>query len=234
VLDHVAVAVGDPDVAEARYRDVLGGGRVSAGDLGVFATRQLRFTGGGKLELLSPSPSGRRGFVQGFLARFGAAIHHLTLRVPDLGEAIATVTAARLDVVDVQDTDGWWQEAFLRPSQIGGLIVQLAWSRGGDAEWAARMGYEPTPPRADAARLLGPTIRHPDLDRAAGLWSLLGARIEPHADTLRCTWPDSPLDVVIEAGEPAGPVALRIEGGPELPADATLGPAVRACVPEPR
>jgi catechol 2,3-dioxygenase-like lactoylglutathione lyase family enzyme len=55
-LDHVAIAVGDPDAAETRWVEELGGGLVGFEDDGIFATRQLRFAGGGKLELLFPSP----------------------------------------------------------------------------------------------------------------------------------------------------------------------------------
>jgi catechol 2,3-dioxygenase-like lactoylglutathione lyase family enzyme len=225
VLDHVAIAVDDADIAEERWVERLGAGSVSHGDADTFRTRQLRFAGGGKLELLSPPRDGG-GFVGGFLARFGTAIHHVTLKVPDLHDAIEIVRAADLDVVDVQDTDDWWQEGFLRPSQVGGLIVQLARSAAGDAEWADRVGHVPSPPRDDAATLLGPTIRHPDLDRAAALWTVLGATIEPRDGALHCRFPDSPLDVRIEQGEPAGPTVLRFHGTEPLPAAAAHGPAV--------
>ncbi len=164
--------------------------------------------------------------MRGFLARFGTAIHHITLKVPDLHDALATLRAAHLDVVDVQDTDDWWQEGFLRPSQMGGLIVQIAWSAASDEEWAERVGIAPTPPRDDAATLLGPTVRHPDLDRAAALWSLLGATVEPQGEALRCTFPDSPLDVRVEQGDPAGPTVLRLRDTEPLPVDQDLGPAI--------
>ncbi len=228
VLDHVAIAVPDPDAAERRWVEQLGAGAVSRGSNGIFDSRQVRFAGGGKLELLSPSAGSASdgGFVRGFLARFGTAIHHVTLKVPDLHDALATLRAADLDVVDVQDTDDWWREGFLRPSQMGGLIVQIAWSAASDEEWAERVGVAPTPPRDDAATLLGPTIRHPDLDRAAALWSLLGATVEPQGETLRCTFPDSPLDVHVEQGAPAGPTVLRLRGTEPLPVDQDLGPAI--------
>lgn len=229
VLDHVAIAVPDPDIAQERWGEELGGGHLSHGDDGVFSTRQLRFAAGGKLELLSPSPrSDGGGFVEGFLARFGAAIHHVTLKVPNLRDAVFTIRGAGLDVVDVQDTSDWWREGFLRPSQVGGLIVQIAWSAGSDEEWAAREGHVPRPPRDDAATLLGPTIRHPDLERAASLWSLMGATVEPRDGDLRCSWPDSRLDVVVEEGEPPGPTVLRFAGTDPLPADPARGPAVVA------
>jgi hypothetical protein len=39
-------------------------------------------------------------------------------------------------------------------------------------------------------------------------------------------WPDCPLTVVIDEGEPAGPVALRFGGDRHLPDDPELGAAV--------
>jgi catechol 2,3-dioxygenase-like lactoylglutathione lyase family enzyme len=227
ILDHVAIAVRDPAAAETRWVEQLGGGLVAKGSDGVFRSRQLRFAGGGKLELLSPHRRAEgRDFVTAYLDRFGSRIHHVTLKVPDLAAAIATIRAAGLDVVDVDDGDPTWQEGFLRPSQVGGLIVQLAASTQTDEEWAAQVGVTPVPPRGDAARLHGPTLRHPDLDRAAALWTLLGATVAPDGDALRCTWPDSPLDVLVVPGEPAGPTVLRCSDAPALPADEALGPEV--------
>jgi catechol 2,3-dioxygenase-like lactoylglutathione lyase family enzyme len=228
LLDHVAVAVPDPLRAERRWRAQLGGGLVAHEDSGAFVTRQLRFAGGGKLELLAPSGGSADGFVRRFLDRFGSVVHHVTLKVPDLRAAVDTVRGAGLDVVDVDESDPWWHEGFLRPSQVGGIIVQLAWSPEGDEGWARRIGHTPEEPRTGAATLLGPTLRHPDLDRAARLWELLGARVDRADALLRCAWPDSPLDVVVEAGAPAGPRALRFAGTAPLPAEDGVGPAVEA------
>ncbi len=226
VLDHVAVAVADPEVALRRWEALLGGSLVSFSDGGGFRARQLRFAGGGKLELLSPAPE-PGGFVRGFLDRFGSRVHHVTLRVPDLAAAIAALESEGLDVVDVQLTDEWWREAFLRPKQVGGLVVQVAWSRASDADWAARVGHVEQPVAAGAATLRGPLLRHPDLDAAARLWTVLGAAVERDDDgRLRCTWPSSQLDVEVEAGDPAGPVGVRMAGTDPLPADAELGSAV--------
>ena len=234
-LDHVAVAVPDPGPARERWR-ALGAGAVAGGDDGVFTSEQWRLGGGGKVELLSPTPAAPdRGatFIGAFLRRFGAAVHHVTLKVPDLAEAVGTLRAAGLEVVDVDLSDEAWQEAFLRPSQVGGLVVQVATSPGTDEDWARRSGRTPEDPAPDAAVLHGPRLRDADLDVAAARWELLGAQVarEPAPDgeeRLRCTWPDSPLDVVVEQaadGERPGPVDLRV-AGVTLPADAAAGPAV--------
>lgn len=230
VLDHVAVAVPAWEPAERRWRDALGGGAVAWSESPAFRSRQLRFAGGGKLELLAPAGD-QDGFVRRFLGRFDSAVHHCTLKVPDLRAAVAVVRAAGLDVVDVDATDPRWQEGFLRPSQVGGLVVQLAASTETDEAWAARIGHVPEPPAGDAAVLLGPLLRHPDLARAAALWRLLGAEVtagpDGLPDALTCAWPDSPLTVAVVPGAVAGPVALRMVGTGDLPAHDAEGPAVR-------
>lgn len=226
VLDHVAVAVPDWRVAEQRWRDQLGGGRSSVGENAVFASRQLQFANGGKLELLMPSDDNPNNFVRRFLDRFGSTIHHVTFKVPDLHAALRVVNAAGLDAVDVDDSNEHWKEAFLRPSQIGGLVVQVAATTFNDDDWAAYTGFTREPAAPGAAGLLGPLLRHPDLDAAANIWTTLGATVARDGDGLTCTWPDSPLDVRVERGSPAGPVALRMRGAGRLQAQDGVGPAV--------
>ncbi|HVM21159.1 MAG TPA: VOC family protein [Egibacteraceae bacterium] len=227
VLDHVAIAVADWRIAERRWRDTLGAGRSSAGSDGVFSARQLRFSNGAKLELLSPAEAaGPDNFVRRFLDRFGTTVHHVTLKVPDLAQAIETLRAAGLDPVDVNLDNDYWKEAFLRPSQVGGLVVQVAQTPYSDDDWAAATGFAREPAREGAAALLGPTVRNPDLPAAAALWSALGADVTETESGLRCSWPDSPLDVVVEQGVPAGPVALRMTGSGTIDAEEGVGPAV--------
>lgn len=227
VLDHVAVAVPSVEPAQQRWISELGGGLVTKGGNDVFRSRQIRFANGGRLELLTPAPkAGEGSFVSRFLQRFGSTVHHVTLKVPDLHAALDVVASGGLEPVDVSDENEQWQEAFLRPSQIGGIVVQVAASTLTEQDWSRLTGFEPQQPRADAASLLGPRLRHPDLDHAAAIWTLLGASVTPSAEALYCSWPDSPLTIAVETGEPAGPVALRMDGAAALPARDGVGPAV--------
>lgn len=243
VPDHVAVAVHSMDEAALRWRDGVGGAWANPRmplDAAGFATRQLRFRGGAKLELLEPI--GHGGFAAPFLERFGARIHHVTLKVPDLLAAVEVVRDEGYDVVDVDTSDDVWHEAFLRPSQVGGMIVQIAYAGRSDAEWAAMFDMTPEEPAGDAAVLHGPTLRHDDLDAAMALWTTLGASVTPadaveggdgddRGSALSVTWPGSPLDVRIErcgAGEQPGPVGLRLSGLTDVPTapDPRTGPAI--------
>lgn len=224
--DHVAVAVHDIRAAAARWHDQLGGGwHLPRYDqpAAPFATRQLTYHGGARLELLEPLGE---GFASRFLERFGPRLHHLTLKVESLRPAIEELRDADFDVVDVLDEGDWWQEGFLRPSQVGGLIVQIAWSGKTDDEWQQALGYVPQPPADDGARLLGPTLAHPDLDAARDVWETLGGKVDEDGDGLLVRWDDAPLTVRIEPGPAAGPTGLRFGDAAALPADDVAGPAV--------
>ena len=225
VIDHVAIAVPDWRAAERRWREDLGAGRSSRGQNQTFGSRQLQFAGGGKLELLTPVPGDASNFVQRFLDRFGSVVHHVTLKVPDLLAALDILAGAGLDAVDVNADSDYWKEAFLRPSQIGGLVVQIAQTSYSDDDWAKLTNFTREPPRDGAAELVGPLLRHPDLDRARSVWTALGATVSSDDDRLSCAWPDSPLTVTIEQGD-AGPVAVLMRGAGPLPPDPDLGPAV--------
>lgn len=222
--DHVAIAVHDIDAAAPRWHDELGGGWLDH-ELDVLAVpvaiRQMRFANGGKLELWQPYG---QGFAQRFMERYGTRVHHVTLRVADaLLPAVEALRAEGYDVVDVS-TEGGWHEAYLRPSQVGGIIVQVAWASESDEEWMARTGHRPEAPRGDAA-LLGPTLTHPDLDAAERLWTTLGGSIARGKDVLTVSWPGHVLDVRVEHGPTAGPVGLRFAHVDPLPADDARGPA---------
>lgn len=228
-LDHVAIAVPTWEDGERRWKHQLGGGVVAFGRTPAFWSRQLRFANGGKLELLAPPPEDDgQSFVRRFLDRFGAQIHHVTLKVPNLPEALETLTAAGHEPVDVQMDNAYWQEAFLRPSVVGGLVVQIAWAAQSDDEWARNVGHVPESPAADAVSLRGPLLEHPDLRLARELWSLLGADIHESDGLLVCSWPSSPLEVRIAAGPAPRAVALLIGGGRDWPAHAAEGPETRA------
>lgn len=239
VADHVAVAVPDVATAAARWRDELGGAVVNRFRNDVFEGLQYAYPAAGradgpaKVELIAPATSGP-SFLRSFLERHGSTVHHLTLKVADLRAAIAAVEAAGFEVVEVDLSGQRWREAFLRPSQIGGLVVQLAWSVAAtDEEWAALSGFHIEPVRPDAAVLLGPRLVHPDLDAAASVWSRLGAAVARRRadascdrDVLQVRWDGSPLEIEIVRGAVAAPAGLRFRVAGPLPADPRLGAPV--------
>jgi hypothetical protein len=86
---------------------------------------QLRFPGGGKVELLEPLGE---GFLTKFLESRGEGLHHITFKTDDINAAIAHLEGLGMELVDKQLTDPNWKEAFLRPSKSHGTLIQIAQS----------------------------------------------------------------------------------------------------------
>jgi methylmalonyl-CoA/ethylmalonyl-CoA epimerase len=129
-LDHVAVAVKSIKPALSLYRDALGGEYLMGGDAAdSWRWLQVRYPGGGKVELLEPTGE---GFLSRFLERHGEGLHHVTFRTDDIRAAIAQVEAGGYELVDVNIDDPHWKEAFLRPSKAHGTLIQIAQSAAPD------------------------------------------------------------------------------------------------------
>jgi methylmalonyl-CoA/ethylmalonyl-CoA epimerase len=136
-LDHVAVAVHSIKDALTLYRDALGGEYLMGADQeGTWRWLQLRYPGGGKVELLEPLGE---GFLSRFLAKRGEGLHHMTFKTDDIRAAIAHVEGLGYELVDVSLDDPDWKEAFLRPSRSHGTLIQLAQPSGTDEEAALRL-----------------------------------------------------------------------------------------------
>lgn len=129
-LDHVAVAVERWSDAWPRYRAALGGEWVAGGGSYGFASAQVRYANGMKVEVLAPYEVERNDFLRRFLDRNGPGTHHLTFKVPDIASALTAAEDAGYRPINVDLTDPDWKEAFLHPKDAPGVVVQLAQSSG--------------------------------------------------------------------------------------------------------
>ncbi len=234
-LDHVAVAVDDLDAALARWLD-LGAAEVGGGTNPVFRSHQVRLRGGAKLELIGTAGGDQPTFIDHFLQRFGSGtIHHVTVKVDPattIHQAVDSLKDDGFVAVDVAEIWPHWHEAFLRPSTVGGLIAQVAWSDMSDADWAAPREHDgPTEPTPDAPALREVRLVHDDLAASAAVWTGLGATLDHAADGMAFTasWAASPLRIRVEAAPPAGglrrgPVGLAVEGLAPAPQTALSPP----------
>jgi catechol 2,3-dioxygenase-like lactoylglutathione lyase family enzyme len=127
-FDHVALAANDPTpVLELLV------GRLGATDLYGAVDRGFRWVllhagdaGGGMLiELLDAWSVQEDPFLARFLERRGEGAHHLTFKTSDIHASIAAFESAGLEVIDRQLENPVWQEAFVRPRDAHGTIVQL-------------------------------------------------------------------------------------------------------------
>ena len=125
-IHHIGHAVEDLDAAIGTYRQVLGGTlehRETMPEQGVEAATIL--LGSGRIELLRPlgpdTPVGK------FLANRGPGMHHVALRVDDIGAALRGAAEAGAELIDETPRVGLFglQVAFIHPHSVEGVLVEL-------------------------------------------------------------------------------------------------------------
>lgn len=158
VFDHVAHAV--PSIRELLplYRDLLGGELAGGGfnPWGGHLAVHFVFRGGGRLELLEPTRPDSQS-VGRFLARNPrGGLHHLTFKVADLADTLATLAEAGLEPFGTKLDEDDWKETYLHPRQTAGVLIQLAQSGPGVPSPFAEP-IEDILDRSEAMRLTGPS-----------------------------------------------------------------------------
>lgn len=215
-LDHVAVAVADVDAAVAVWLD-RGAVEVGGGTGATFRSHQVRFGNGAKLEMIGPGSGEGSSFIDGFLARFGpGTIHHVTVKVDPtitIHDAVRELDTEGIGTVDVKELWPRWHEAFVRPSTVGGLVVQVAWTDMDDKGWAETHGTGPLPePGPDAPVLHEVRLGHDDLTTSAAVWTSLGATLTHGDGAFTARWAGAPLAVRVEHDLTRGPHGVVVEG----------------------
>ena len=126
VLDHIGIAVNDLPAALAFFRDGLG--------LEVHAPEEVRSqhvrahfvpVGESSLELLEATAP--ESPIARFLDRRGPGLHHITLRVDDIGAALGHLRQRGVRLIDEQPRMGAEGAlvAFVHPSSAHGVLVEL-------------------------------------------------------------------------------------------------------------
>ena len=125
-LDHIGIAVGDLAQALAFYRDALG---LEVEPPEEVASQRVRAhfvpVGEAALELLEPtSPDSP---IAKFIEKRGPGVHHVTLRVDDIREALARLTARGVRLIDASPREGAEGAliAFVHPASTHGVLVEL-------------------------------------------------------------------------------------------------------------
>jgi len=126
VLDHVGIAVSDLDRALHFYRDQLG---LEIGPTEEVESQRVRvhFLGNGDspIELLEATAADSP--IAKFLDRNGPGLHHITLRVENLADALVQLKARGVRLIDETPRSGaeGTRVAFIHPSSAHGVLVEL-------------------------------------------------------------------------------------------------------------
>ena len=125
-LDHVAIAVRSLDEALAFYRDALGLEVQEPEEIASQGVRgQFIPLRGPALELLEATSD--ESPIARFIRRRGPGLHHITLRVDDIGEALARLKARGVRLVDDRPRPGAGGSlvAFVHPASAHGVLVEI-------------------------------------------------------------------------------------------------------------
>ncbi|HEX2465934.1 MAG TPA: VOC family protein [Thermoanaerobaculia bacterium] len=216
LFDHIAIGV--PAIGDTLPFLVgeLGGRPAGGGLTRAFAFRQWHF-GAGKLEVLEPAGA-PGGFMHRFLDRRGPGVHHVTFEVPDIDAVCAKAESMGFAVVERDDSDPEWSEAFLHPKTSMSIVVQIVQVRRAATGVPEPSIVEPEPgdpdPGALGIELIGLRLEAKRLARARELWcELLAGHGRVMGGELEVRWPGSPMRLVVrrsgaDGGE--GPLAIEI------------------------
>ena len=126
VLDHVGIAVSNLDDALVFYRDALGLDVQEAEDIPSQRVR-ARFVslGGSTLELLEATSSDSP--ITRFLQRRWPGLHHVTLRVENINDALGRLRERGIRLIDDSPRlgAGGSMVAFVHPTSTQGVLVEL-------------------------------------------------------------------------------------------------------------
>jgi methylmalonyl-CoA/ethylmalonyl-CoA epimerase len=215
-FDHIAVGVHRIDDAVPFLVGELGGRAAGGGAARAFLFRQWIY-GGGKLEVLEPAGAAN-GFMHRFLARRGPGVHHVTFEVPSLDAACRQAADLGFAVVERDESDPEWKEAFLHPKSSQSIVVQMVEHvRAASAPPEPRT-HRPEPsdpePGSVGIELIGLRLATRDLERARRLWcGLLGGIGRPLGPDLEVRWPGSVMRMVVrrlDGTVEEGPLAIEL------------------------
>ena len=124
-LDHIGIAVKSLDAAKAIY-EKLG---MPVSNKETVESEQVRLVmvpvGDTRLELLEPLSDD--SVIGRFISKRGEGLHHVSLRVPDLSMAVASLKqdGVRLVSDEIKVGAGGHRYIFVHPSSAGGVLLEL-------------------------------------------------------------------------------------------------------------
>jgi len=237
-FDHIAVGVWDVANVLPFFEDELGGKPLVGTPGPQFTSAQWEYAHGAKLEAIAPpvhleGEQLRSNFMHSFLESGGPRIHHVTFKVPNLDEAMASAKANGWKVVGVNKQSPSWLEAFIHPKQDGvGIVVQLAehhpekipeWLDRvfGDPEWLRSLGSSFKLPKfgneEPFVSIVGlhVSVHSRNRDAAMRLWrgTLKGTPREINAGLVAFSWAESPMQIFlhINHNQTEGPLYIEIQ-----------------------
>ena len=125
-IEHIGIATPKIEDALAFWRDALGLTVVHTEEVAEQGVRVAMLpVGEPRVELLEPTHAGSP--VAKFLAKRGAGVHHIAVRVEDIRASLARLKAGGARLIDEEPRVGaeGCLVAFVHPSASGGVLLEL-------------------------------------------------------------------------------------------------------------
>jgi methylmalonyl-CoA epimerase len=136
-IDHLGIAVPDLEAARRVFSEHLGFRVVEEDEVPSQKVRVVKLAAGGSdLELLeSTDPEGPIGK---YLAKRGAGIHHMAIRVADLARTLRELEGAGVALIDREPRTGAGGKkiAFIHPKSTAGILIELCEEAAGEGAGA--------------------------------------------------------------------------------------------------
>jgi methylmalonyl-CoA/ethylmalonyl-CoA epimerase len=126
-IDHVSIAVRDPEKARDFFVRILGaipGAEADDESLGfnweIFSLGDLT-----RIEIISTK--GDKSFLNGFLKNRDGGVHHITLETPDIRKMKKILEKENVPYFGYAEyPGGWWKELFIHPRDAFGVLIQIS------------------------------------------------------------------------------------------------------------
>jgi methylmalonyl-CoA/ethylmalonyl-CoA epimerase len=127
-IDHIGIAVKDSEAASDFLTSVFGARKLFE-DKWKYRDQEFRWAyfligDRGIVELISSAQPDN--FINKFIEKHGEGLHHVTIQVENLDEAVAFLREKGIKVLDVKNEDPHWKEAFISPGDSFGVLFQIA------------------------------------------------------------------------------------------------------------
>lgn len=125
-IDHIGIAVSDLGASLAFFRDAIGLDLEPAEDVPSQRVR-AHFLPAGEASVELVEPTADDSPITKYIAKRGAGLHHLCLRVEDIRAALAELEARGVRLIDRTPRPGAHHSlvAFIHPSSTHGVLVEL-------------------------------------------------------------------------------------------------------------
>lgn len=126
-VDHISMAAPDWRAQAAKLQKLLGFKFLhnwEADDHSDFSGCTLQVPGT-DIEFEIIQPERPESFVQRFLDQEGPGLHHITVEVPSIDEAVEELKRLGIEPFGGIDDDGEWLVTYIHPRESGGILWQL-------------------------------------------------------------------------------------------------------------